>query len=140
MADRIIFGIDPGVKTGIATWIPAENRFLEIATMSIVQAMHGVLLAKQDGVQVSVVIEDARLRTWFGSAGREQLQGAGSIKRDCAVWQEFCEYHQIPFQAVKPAEGWTKWGADYFRRVTGWKGRTSEHARDAALLVFRAKQ
>jgi hypothetical protein len=36
----------------------------------------------------------------------------------------------------KPQAHGTKWAADYFARVTGFKGRTSEHSRDAALLVY----
>jgi len=136
--NRIIIGIDPGVKTGLAAWVPAERRFQSIETMSIVKAMDWIMLAKRDGLQVEVRFEDARLRTWFGKAGREQLQGAGSIKRDCSIWSEFCEYHDIPSQAVKPFKGGTKWSADYFKRLTGWKGRTSEHSRDAACLVFGA--
>jgi hypothetical protein len=135
----LLIGIDPGVKTGLAAWVPEENRFQTIETMSIVRAMNWIMLARRDGMQVKVVFEDARLRTWFGRADREQLQGAGSIKRDCAIWAEFCEYHQIPFQCVKPAKGGTKWTADYFKRVTGWQGRTSVHGRDAGILVFGAK-
>ena len=30
----------------------------------------------------------------------------------------------------------TKWSAEVFADMTGWKGRTSNHARDAALLVY----
>ena len=31
----------------------------------------------------------------------------------------------------------TKSKADTFKKLTGWTGRTNEHARDAAMLVFR---
>jgi len=30
----------------------------------------------------------------------------------------------------------TKLTADQFKRITGWHGRTNEHGRDAAMLVF----
>jgi hypothetical protein len=133
----LIIGIDPGAKTGLAAWEPDQNRFQAIETLTIIRAMHFILLAKRDGIHVEVIFEDARQRTWFGKAGREKLQGAGSIKRDCSIWEEFCEFNAIPFRCIKPAKGGTKWTAEYFKRVTGWEGRTSEHSRDAACLVFK---
>jgi hypothetical protein len=63
-------------------------------------------------------------------------QGAGSVKRDAKIWQDFCEDMDIPFEAVKPCAGATKRTTETFERLTGWKGRTSNHARDAAMLVF----
>jgi hypothetical protein len=88
---------------------------------------------------IRIILEDARLRTWFGEKGREALQGAGSIKRDCSIWCEFAELHGIALKSVKPAKGATKWDAETFKRVTGWKERTNEHARDAAMLVYGLK-
>ncbi|MDW7774583.1 MAG: hypothetical protein SCH71_17005 [Desulfobulbaceae bacterium] len=134
----MVIGIDPGVKTGLAAWVPEEQRFQEIRTCTIIQALDFCRLAIRDGIKIEIRFEDARQRKWFGRAGREQLQGAGSIKRDCAIWEEFCEQYQIPCRAIAPTKGATKWTADYFKRVTGWTGRTSEHARDAACLVYGA--
>lgn len=137
---KIIAGIDPGVKTGLAIWDCGKQRFIEIRTCSIVDALD--LLATKSffvGQLDEIWFEDARLRTWFGDADREKLQGAGSIKRDCAIWQEFCEFHKIPFRAIKPAPGNTKWSAEYFKKLSGWTRRTSQHARDAAALVLGVK-
>lgn len=135
---KLIIGIDPGAQTGLATWVPSENRFQTITTYSIIQAMNYCLLAIRDGIQIEIRFEDSRKRKWFGNAGREKLQGAGSIKRDCSIWQEFCEYHSIPFIAIAPQKGSTKWTSAYFKGITGYTGRTSEHSRDAACLVFGA--
>jgi hypothetical protein len=141
LQERImLIGIDPGKKTGLAAWLPEEDRFQEIRTCTIIQAMRFCQLAIRDGIKIEIWFEDARQRTWFGKAGREQLQGAGSIKRDCSVWQEFCEQYDIPYRAIKPQAGGTKWTPEYFKRVTGWAARTSEHARDAAILVFKANK
>jgi len=133
---EIIAGIDPGVQTGLALWMPAINNFIDIKTVGIVEAQFLLSGLRRHGKLSEIRFEDARLRTWFGNTGREKLQGAGSIKRDCSIWQEFCEQNKIPFQAIKPAAGNTKWNAEYFKRITGWKGRTSQHSRDAAALVF----
>lgn len=136
---KIIAGIDPGTKTGLAIWNCSKQEFQLVDTWKIIEAMD--LLKKMIRIKHldEIRFEDARLRTWFGNSGREKLQGVGSIKRDSAIWQEFCEYYKIPFQAVKPVTGQTKWNAEYFKRVTGWNNRTSEHARDAAVLVYGMK-
>lgn len=132
---RLLVGIDPGVKTGVAVWDRLERRFTDVRTALIVEAMDAVLVLHRTS-PVELWFEDARLRTWFGAKGSEALQGAGSIKRDCSVWEEFCFFHNIPFRAVKPVRGATKWNDAYFRNMTRWLGRTSEHARDAGALVF----
>ena len=102
-----------------------------------------VLQGQQLPVQVDllVVFEDARQRTWFApernrSEYRGKLMGAGAAKRDSKIWEEFLEGQHIPFRAQGPRPGGTKWNKEYWYQVTGWKGRTSEHARDAALLVM----
>ena len=44
--------------------------------------------------------------------------------------------HGIDFEAVPPKNNKTKMTAEAFERMTGWKGRTNEHGRDAAMLVY----
>ena len=134
----IIVGIDPGVHTGFAVWDVDSRRLQEVATMPIVQAMIRVqsfAFEPEHALQM-VVFEDARLRTWFGAKGREALQGAGSIKRDCQVWVEWFERLGCAYRAVSPKAKGPKLDAARFAKLTGWEGRTSEHARDAAMLVF----
>lgn len=132
---KILVGIDPGTQTGYAVWHKTEGKLLEVAAFTVIQAMDKVLKIGVENI-VELRFEDARKRKWFGSKGREALQGAGSIKRDCAIWEEFCTFHGIKFKVVPPQKGATKWDAKTFERVTGWKGRTNEHARDAGVLVF----
>lgn len=132
----LIIGIDPGVKTGLAVWDAEKGALTHVRTESIVSAMAFCRWRIQTD-RVEIWFEDARKRTWFGGKGREALQGAGSIKRDCSIWEEFCTFHDIPFQAIAPKKGGTKWSAGLFKRVTGWPERTSEHARDAAMLVYK---
>lgn len=132
----IRIGIDPGVNTGYAAYRDDDAKLIACTSLSILAAMDEVRRIKDLGVLHSVTFEDARLRTWFGSKGAEALQGAGSIKRDCSIWQEFLTGLGVPFRQVKPQAGGTKWSAEQFKRLTGWQGRTNEHARDAALLVI----
>lgn len=137
----IYIGIDPGTHTGVAIWDNKQQEFVELATIPIHQALLKVKNYYNDNKGLSdicVVFEDARQRTWFGKDKNTnaKLQGAGSIKRDCSIWEDFLTDYEIPFRAVPPKKGCTKWTKEYFKMVTGWKGKTSNHSRDAAVLVF----
>ena len=44
-------------------------------------------IALETGHEIKLRIEDARLRKWYGNAGREELQGAGSVNRDASIWE-----------------------------------------------------
>ena len=135
----MIVGIDPGVITGFAVWDDATRSFKEIASLKIHEAMQKIIEMKPD----LVVFEDARQRSWFGGRDAKQQkfgagvrEGAGSVKRDCTIWEEFLKDLGVKYLALAPAAKGTKWEVDKFRSVTGWVGRTSQHARDAAVLVF----
>lgn len=138
----IFVGIDPGVNTGLAIWDTAKGGFfIDVMTGTIVEAMMRIRQIDTKSIK-SIVMEDARQRKWIPqeqnlSQFKGRAMGAGSVKRDCSVWEEFCDYWGIPLEKVPPRKGLTKWDADTFARITGWKGRTSNHARDAALLVFQ---
>lgn len=132
----IYIGIDPGVKTGFAVWDKHAKNFRKIETTGIVSAMMEVNDLNENEALIEIVIEDARKRNWFGNAGREKLQGAGSIKRDCSIWEEFCKEIAVPYRFVAPKSNKTKMRADSFKSITGWNKATSEHSRDAAMLVF----
>ena len=143
-ADYFI-GIDTGVHTGLALWDAKDGRLVELKTQGIVHAMHTVSVwsdeAREQGRECVIVMEDARLRKWLPrernfSEFKGRLMGAGSVKRDASIWEEFAQMAGIPIRATKPREGLTKWSAQYFAAVTGYKGRCSNHARDAALLVW----
>ncbi len=137
--DRIV-GLDPGVSTGFAIWSRTDRKLVDVQTTTITAAMSMVKMMHDFGSLHSVVFEDARLRTWFGSKGREALQGAGSVKRDCSIWQEFLEgLEGVPFRPVSPQSKGAKLDAAQFAKLTGWDGRTSSHARDAAMLVWGMK-
>lgn len=135
----VYVGIDPGKHTGVAVWCSGTNLgfFVAVDTMPIHRAMKAVLELKNSYKEdVFVVFEDARQRKYFGESGREKWQGAGSIKRDAVIWEDFLIDNAIEFRAVPPAKGATKWDAQRFKDVTGWTGRTNEHSRDAAMLVY----
>lgn len=133
---QYMIGIDPGVRTGYALWNREKKSFELVSCNSIVIVQRQLLFHLKTNKPFFVRLEDARKRKWFGKAGREQLQGAGSIKRDCQIWEEFFEYYNIPYEMVPPKNNKTKLDAKSFAKYTGYKLRTNEHARDAAMLVY----
>lgn len=136
--NKIYIGIDTGVNTGVAVWNQAEKKLTRVETLKIHEAMKLVEthIENHGKENVEVRFEDARLRKWFGNAGREQLQGAGSIRRDCTIWNDYLEDLGIEYKAVAPKNNATKLSADTFRKITGWTGKTNEHARDAVMLIY----
>ena len=139
-----LIGIDPGKNTGFAMWDTETQTFESVETLPIHAALISVLELANRTADVKVYFEDARQRKWLpkdatSSEYRGHLMGAGSVKRDSVIWQDALTDWGIPFEMVPPRPGATKWNADTFRRVTGYKGRTSNHARDAALLVYGRK-
>lgn len=139
MTFDLIFGIDPGTKTGVAIWNPKRQAFIEIKTTSILKAMdlvHSFTKPKFKEQKILCVIENPNLRKWFGKAGTERLQGVGSIKRDFAIWLEFFEWRQIEYLQMHPKNIRTKLSKKSFYEITGYSGITSEHSRDAGMMVF----
>ncbi len=137
----LYIGIDPGTTTGLAFWYP-QTKILYLHSGPLIQ-MYELVKRWVESTraldEVSLIrIEDARLRKWFGGNSTAKAQGAGSIKRDCAIWEEMCKHHGWKYEMVHPVKGGTKWKAPAFKAATGYSGRTNEHERDAALLVYSA--
>jgi len=134
----ILIGIDTGVSTGFAWSI--DGKFQSIDTESILSAQDRVLniinSTDSAGMDVIVCIEDVRLRKWVQKGvGNERMQGVGSVKRDCSIWQEFCERNGIQHIFVAPKAIQTKLSEKDFHMITKWPYKTSEHSRDAAMMI-----
>lgn len=138
MSAYLVVGIDPGTKTGLALWDTQARKLTEVSTLGAIEAMARCELMQRAGSLKHIVMEDARLRTWFGTKGREVLMGAGSVRRDCSIWCEWAEFHGVALRSVSPQQKGAKVDAERFAKLTGWAGRTSEHGRDAAMLVLGA--
>jgi hypothetical protein len=134
----IIIGIDPGTKTGLAIWHRDRKVFLAIWTVPIHKAMSSIIsYSNIYPGKIFVRFEDARKRTFFkGENMNAKQQGAGSIKRDCSIWQDFLTDENIPYDNPAAGKIKTKYSSDLFKKITGFPGATSNHSRDAAMLVF----
>lgn len=140
---RLIVGIDPGKVTGFATWLKPDKKLLSVDSYPIHKAIKAIdfFIQTYGKKNILIRIEDARQRKWLpaeksNSEYRGRLQGAGSVKRDCQIWEDFLKETGIDYEFLPPAAGRTKWKEDYFKTVTKYEGRTSEHGRDAAALIF----
>ena len=130
-------GIDPGTNTGIAVWDTEKQCFESIETKTLHRALWLVYDYYFMG-PIKLFIEDPN--TWRPFKGNKssnaKIQGAGSVKRDFAIWKEFCDDYSIPFVRTKIQGTMKKIRPDVFLQLTGWSKLTSEHGRDAAMLVF----
>lgn len=138
----ISIGIDPGTKTGYAAFSHDTGKLVDVKTLKIHQALSYTLSYLMSGRNIEIIIENPN--TWIHFKGNKtsdaKKQGAGSIKRDYAIWRDFCEDWKIPMRGVKLQGTLKKIDEKLFRKITSWDERTSEHARDAAMLVFSQRK
>ena len=135
---KYAIGIDTGVHTGFAVWYITGQKLINCKTIAIDVAME--LVKEYSFTPIIVIIEDARLRKFFkGENMAAKQQGAGSIKRDAKIWEDYLTRLRIDFKLVNPTSQKTKITPEYFKKISKYEGRTSNHARDAAMLVLGYK-
>lgn len=149
-------GIDPGKKTGLAVvgWRgrPLRPHVVGLTTVQLHEAMsicEGLLRLDKPLI---FAFEDAREREFFGAEERRlyeairrgqvhklsrykgMVMGAGSVRRDSAIWAEFLATTGVPYVHVVPGFVRTKVREGDVRDM-GWEGPSSEHSRDALMLA-----
>lgn len=148
-----VLALDPGTSTGLALagreplldgrgpW-----RWLALRTLPLHRAIPLVLQALEalGPERMLVLVEDARL-VKHGTR-EERKQGAGSVKRDCAIWDaaladaavELALGPRLCVQFVKPGGRWSlrKVEPCKLALVTGCTLAGSVHARDAAAVAW----
>jgi hypothetical protein len=140
---RYVIGIDPGVLTGLAVWDREKRALLRLETLDFWRAWEYIV----DGYTVDaveVVIEDpSGNRPVFDKEGvsigerrkRERIaQNVGSNKREARLLLAGLLRRGYRVRAVTPTAA--KWSSDRLAALTGWRGLSSAHSRDAARLVF----
>jgi hypothetical protein len=135
----LLAGIDPGTRTGFALYDADAGTLRRVEAMPFWEAAE-VLSVSAETV-AAVVIEDARRiglyakhRSLSGRRRDRAARSVGMIDRDVQLWLDLCRRLRLPVVTAEPTR--SKWDAETFRRVTGWGGRTNEHGRDAARLVY----
>lgn len=133
----LIVGIDPGISTGVATYIGGKLERLEtIVPVDIYPTLERARPAL-------VVFEDSRLmsHTWTTIKSRpaalKMARNIGEIDAWCRLIAAVCEQIGIPAHGVSPKGKGAKVGAADFERIAGWKKRSNQHERDAAMVAFQ---
>ncbi|ULJ66664.1 hypothetical protein [Wielerella bovis] len=142
---EILIGIDAGTNTGFALGYSGSLKI--VCRLKIHEAMERVkneiIYAKVSNKTVWVRVEDARKGRIPPKTGAEVLQGVGSVKRDCTIWEDFLTQLKadfgdvLMFEMVAPLKNpYRKINQTEFQKMTGYEKQTNEHGRDAAGLIW----
>lgn len=134
-------GIDPGTHTGYAVWSTHTKALNFVGSMRTCEAEDMILkIFVGQAPTFHVIVEDTRslrLPRALQKAGDSYLRGVGSVHRDMSRWEEWLTFHKIPFTMAGLSPKVFRTGnAEWFRKFTGYQGKTNEHGRAAAGLVF----
>lgn len=145
MKARYHIGIDGGVKTGLAVWDRETKKFDTLETVDFWQVVD--LLVKYcdrfyERENTVVYIEDpSQNKPVFmkkGANNRAKImkvaQNVGGVKRETELLIEGLERMLYTVKRIQPSS--SKWDSKTFKSITGYKKRCSQHARDAAKLVY----
>lgn len=148
----ICIGIDP--SKGFAVWDSKGKKFVEILTTdfwSIIDWLDNYKNAlPRDELVVYCEAPQKNKPVWFSdklikergvgvveAMKRKVAQNVGSNKREAELIIQHCIRSRISVHECKPTKkSSTKLSAEEFGRITGYTKRTSEHGRDAAMLVW----
>jgi len=134
--------IDPGTTTGFSVydiknkkWVCCHQMMIHDAILSIIS-----IVSKNESLNIHIIVEDAR-----NISGRyTNKMGAGSIRRDCSIWEDFlndiCKSNKnVHTSYVRPTGNrFLKMEAEAWKKYAKWdKKAPAEHARDSATYLFK---
>lgn len=157
---KYYIGIDPGIKTGIALWNAKTREFEVIMTTDILAAMTFVRCLNAS-VDVTVVFSDCRWARdkethfacfvnnsteedkssthFFVDVEWEDENSLDSAKQECDIWESFLKVEKIKYDATALIYFGEILNATEFKKLVGWNKQTTQHDRNAAMLVFNKK-
>lgn len=138
-------GIDPGKKTGFAVWDSKEGCFEEVMTTTFWEVSE---ILEETVPVYTVVIEDPSLNRpiFLRKLKGETSQGynrrmykiAKNVGQNIEQAKLLVERAEnLGYTVIKVRPQSSKKDAKSFKQITGYEGRCSQHARDAAMLVFQ---
>ena len=143
---NITIGIDPDfVKSGVA--VIHGKTIIHLESLSFVD-MFEYIAAAGPKEEVLIKLENpSAIKPLFGAkvknkrAVREKIcQDVGKCKATGSLIQQVLEIQGYKVKLVTPLKGPVKRMAKssdkYFNQITGWKGRSNEDKRDAALVAL----
>lgn len=133
-----LIGIDPGIVCGLAIISKSDGKFFMVKSCKL-HELFELLLAVQTS-EILVYIENPN--TWVPfrklAPGVAEMRraGAGAVKQTYKHIIEFLDDNGMEYHSTRLQGNYKKVKADWFRKQTGWNGKTNEHGRDAAMLIF----
>ena len=137
---KVVVGIDPGNKTGIA-FFTLDDKLILVETKTIHPLDVG---AEIEGADV-VYIEDSRLQKAIFCHPSQKVaysRSVGQVDARCSDIEEICKRKGIKFVGISPKEKGKKISKDEFMRIFGCvsnKSGSNQHERDAAMVVFASR-
>lgn len=137
---KLLIGIDPDVdKSGFAF---LNGNTLELKNLTFFELFETLKFYKEREIKPTVYVECG-----FLNGGNRHLNLGKSHALNSKIGEriganhetakkivEMCEYLKIPYIKIKPKA--SKITNDYFKTITGYKGRTNQEQRDAFMLIF----
>lgn len=143
----ICLGIDPGSRTGLAIVDQRTSRVLALATVDHERAFEAALALAQKHRPEAILIERPCAFGLFRERWRDaaSARAAAHIERCVGQCQERSDelvrrFREAGYRVeqVAPGKRAFKHSRAFFEQLTGWKGASSEHSRDAAAIAMRA--
>jgi hypothetical protein len=132
----LVMGIDPGKHTGIAI---CDGGYLANLYETDFWGAIDSIGCFPDAVVV-IELPDTKHVWHDGARTKASIQrtgvNVGSALREAELLIQYLVRIERQHIVQKPHGKMT---ADQFKRLTGWNGRTNQHMRDAAMLVFGLK-
>jgi len=132
---KIFIGIDPGVKTGLAVMV--DSQLKHCSTSSFWSVMDYINTQNHEDLVVYIEKPDTKA-VWHTGATSQAAKNrtavnVGSIIREAELIIARLQALGIETHIIKPKG---KVDKNKFEKITGWTKKTSQHARDAAMLLF----
>lgn len=134
----MILGIDPGAKTGVASY--TEGRLSDLWTMNTRKLCDWLPGASPK----LVVIEDSTLQSYVftapgvrHAAAMKVARNIGEVDAYCKLIKQACAELKIECRSVSPKGKGQKLDAARFKILTGWPEASNQHERDAAMVAWR---
>ena len=136
-----VLGIDPGENTGFASY--EDGKLVDLWTLNPLDAI-GYLSRTREEKQENIlfIMEDSRLQTVNYLGIKENKSVIFTIGRRVVTVDGLCALYEAAIGKNKliklsPLQKGSKLGADYFKSMTGWDGKTNQHCRDAATVSWQ---
>ena len=133
----VVIGIDPGANIGLAFYI--EGKLYQMFTTEILGALkildmeRPVLVALEDSTLTSHIFTAPRVSH---AAALKVARNIGEVDACCKLIKQTCLSLNIPYLSISPKQKGKKMARKEFDALTGYKGTSNQHERDAAMVAW----